>query len=342
MEKTLKKPKEKFEKPTKLEKKPCEILENTNEISLLRELRSKNVALNFELSKSQVFIGELQGKIAKISKENSKENSKEKEKFEEISYLNKQITQDFSKEKQRNKVLEENTQELQKKIQRISEENSFVRRKVLLLIRKTKDFSNLKGKFFEKVDFAKNYKEILEKIEAFFAKNFSEEFEKFNEEFKENPLNENYSHFFDAIQKENDCYREKLFELSHKMQEKKGVFEKLKEDFLAKNQEILRKNEDILKENEEIHKENEVILKENQLLKERIDAFERKCENQQEIIEILKVKIRGFEENSNEIDENVEEFEGKFEDNLGNVGLEEEIEDLDQEILYIHGLLNVK
>ena len=194
--------------------------------------------------------------------------------------------------------------------------------------------SNLKGKFSNKVDISGSYKETFRKIEDLIKR---------DQEFEDQNLNISYSEefkidferFFKEFEEENGFLRGKLEEMQEKMKDSKEILEKYKANF-----------ERIKEKLEESKDEMVGINEENEALKRQIEALERKSENQGEIIEILKLRIKGFEEEieieEGEIEGNEIKENGMSMESEENNGLEKEIKDLDHEIKYIQGILNNK
>lgn len=358
MEKNTKRKKDSIpnfhEKPTKIPKKNEDtlILKNTlvdpNESQEprfkqnVKELQSKNVALNISLAESQVITSNLQVEIARLEKK-IQDFSKEKAKFEEMQFFNNKLSNDLAKEKQRNKDLHEKIEEFQKKKERNSEEKDSKSRKILNIIRKTKEISSvvgsLKGKFYEKIDILGSYKEAIRRIEELLL---NETDLKENDE-KNDGFRNSIESFLKEMEGENDVLRQKLEETQEKMRDSKNFLEKFQKNF-----DRIRDN------NEEIKGEINETREENDNLKRQIDALERKSLNQTEIIEILKIRIKSFQEEEiedNEEEEDQDDNESNCNENSSknqnqdeneNIQLHHEIESLDQEIQYIQEFLYKK
>lgn len=364
MHKTSKKKKEEplniSEKPTKLAKNNPDHFNSKNlsltekyekvesnenhEIHKLRqsikELQSKNNALNTALAESQFSLSNSQVEIARLEKKNQ-DLAKDKSKIEELAFLNNKISSDLMKEKQKNKSLLEEIEDYEKKIEKLMEQHELKNRKILSLIRKVKEISNvvggLKGKFFEKVDIITSYKETLQKIEETIL-NDENNILNFEEDSENDSYKLNLQEVFKDLESENISLRDKLEEMQDKFKETKYSLEKYHLNF------------EKIKEVSELRKdENAELIEENEALKKQITALEKKSQNQNEIIEILKIRIKSFEEEIEEEDIKENRFRPHFtakepinrkSEIQENFYLEKEIEDLDNEIMYIQKLLN--
>ena len=350
------------EKPTKIPKKPIEetnlkssmmtekgdfsevLQENQKLRQNLKELQSKNVALNTSLAESQVSISNLQVEIAKLEKK-MQEFTKERGKLEESQYISNKVTNDLAKEKQRNQNLVEKIEEMKRKVEKNHNDVGVKFRKILNLIQKAKEISSivgsLKGRFFDKVDIVGSWKETFKKIEDLIRRDstFEDEEQDLNNSLAKEDMKGEFLRVFKEFEDENGFLRSKLEEMQDKMRDSKDSLEKYQMNF-----------ERIRDKFEESKAQNEEIREENEALKRQIEALERKSDNQTEIIEILKLRIKGFEEEINleeEEDEHEEERDVSEKimrrnsmDSEENDGLEKEIQELDHEIKYIQGILN--
>lgn len=345
------------EKPTKLLKNQEDFQKSSTVLSTdfnesidisklkqnIKELQAKNTALNTALAESQYALSNLQVEIARLEKKNQ-DLLKERGKLEEMSFLNNKFSNDLMKEKQKSKEIHDQLEENNKKFAIILEENELKARKIVSIIRKTKEMSSivggLKGKFFEKVDILSAYRETLEKIEKFLV---SEEISEENSE--ENSLKTHFEDIFKDLEEENACLRGSLAEMQEKFKDYRQTMEKFQQNF------------ERVRENSENSKfELLEIKEENEALRKQITALERKSKNQNEIIEILKLRIKAFEEDL-EKEEEMQEEERFYKANSQslyenprilyenarsspeNNFLDKEIEDLDNEIMYIQKLL---
>lgn len=350
------------EKPTKIPKKPIEetnlkssmmtekgdfsevLQENQKLRQNLKELQSKNIALNTSLAESQVAISNLQVEIAKLEKK-MQEFTKEKGRLEESQYISNKVTNDLAKEKQRNKDLVEKIEEMKRKVEKNNNDVGVKFRKILNLIQKAKEISSivgsLKGRFFDKVDIVGSWKETFKKIEDLIRRDstFEDEEQDLNNSLAKEDVKGEFLRVFKEFEDENGFLRSKLEEMQEKMRDSKDTLEKYQINF-----------ERIRDKFEESKAQNEEIREENEALKRQIEALERKSDNQTEIIEILKLRIKGFEEEINleEEEEGYEEERDGSEklirrtsmESEENDGLEKEIQELDHEIKYIQGILN--
>lgn len=354
--KKKKEPSEK-EKPTKLHKNQEDFQKSSTVLSTdfnesidisklkqnIKELQSKNTALNTALAESQYALSNLQVEIARLEKKNQ-DLLKERGKLEEMSFLNNKFSNDLMKEKQKTKEIYEKLEENNKKFENILEENELKARKIVSIIRKTKEMSSivggLKGKFFEKVDILSAYRESLEKIEKLLV---SEEL--LEENLEESSLKAHFEEIFKDLEEENVSLRGNLEEMQEKFKDYRQTMEKYQQNF-----ERIREN------SENCKFELLEIKEENEALKKQITALERKSKNQNEIIEILKLRIKAFEEeiqkeeeiqeedrfykaDSHSMYENPRLLYENSRNSKENTFLDKEIEELDNEIMYIQKLL---